>query len=400
MTVEEISKSEEITREILVQRARAMIPFLQEHAEKSQTERRIPTETIAKLKRAGFFRVLQPRRWGGYAMNPQVFFEIQLILAEGCMSTAWVYGVISVHNWQIALFDLQAQKDIWEKDTELLIASSYMPVGKVEVIEGGFKFSGHWSFSSGCEHCNWILLGGLVPPTKASPKIEYRTFLVPKSDYKVIDTWHTFGLQGTGSHDVVVEDAFVPAYRTHRSIDGFQGTNPGIDSKTIPLYQIPFGQLFPRSVSTAAIGATQGAINAYLKIVSKRVSSNDGTKTMEDPQAQMAVARAQSLVDQLKKQLFSNFDRLMSDARQGRVTDLKTRVQYRYESAAVPEVCLTEVLELQKMCGGRAVFSSSPIQRFVLDILAARGHVANNPYQFGQNFGGVQLGLESNDIFL
>ncbi|MCH9692217.1 MAG: flavin-dependent monooxygenase [Gammaproteobacteria bacterium] len=400
MAVEEISKSQEITRETLVQRARAMIPFLQEHAEKAQTERRIPTETIVKLKRAGFFRVLQPRRWGGYAMNPQIFFEIQLILAEGCMSTAWVYGVISVHNWQIALFDLQAQKDIWEKDTELLIASSYMPVGKVEVIEGGFKFSGRWSFSSGCEHCNWILLGGLVPQTKASPEIEYRTFLVPKSDYKIIDTWHTFGLQGTGSHDVVVEDTFVPAYRTHRSIDGFQGTNPGIDSKAIPLYKLPFGQLFPRSVSTAAIGATQGAINAYLKIVSKRVSSNDGTKTMEDPQAQMAVARAQSLVDQLKKQLFSNFDRLMSDARQGRTTDLKTRVQYRYESAAVPEVCLTEVLELQKMCGGRAVFSSSPIQRFVLDILAARGHVANNPYQFGQNFGGVQLGLESNDIFL
>ena len=400
MTAQETGLNQEITPEILVQRARDMIPYLQEAAPQAEIDRKVADETVAKMADAGFFRVLQPKRWGGYEMDPQVFFDIQMALAEGCMSTAWIYGVIAVHNWQIALFDLKAQEDVWKDDTSILIASSYMPVGKVEPVEGGFNFSGRWAFSSGCDHCEWVFLGGLVMPTEEGGVPDYRTFLVPRSDFEIVDTWHTFGLKGTGSKDIVVKDAFVPEYRTHRSVDGFQGTNPGIDSKTIPLYKIPFGQLFPRAVSTSTIGATQGAINSYLAVASTRVSSNNGSKTAEDPQAQMTVARAQALVDSLKLKLKNNFDQLMADARADQATDMDLRIQYRYESAAVPEACLQEVLELQKVCGGRAIFTKSPLQRFLLDILAGRAHVANNPYTFGQNFGGVQLGLESNDIFL
>lgn len=400
MTAQEKALDQEVTPEILVQRARDMIPYLQENAAKAQAERKIPDETVAKMHEAGFFRVLQPKRWDGYEMDPQVFFDVQMALAEGCMSTAWIYGVIAVHNWQIALFDLKAQEDVWKDDTSVLIASSYMPVGKVEPVDGGFKFSGRWAFSSGCDHCDWVFLGGLVMPTEEGGVPDYRTFLVPKEDFKVVDTWHTFGLQGTGSNDIVVEDAFVPEYRTHRSVDGFQGTNPGIDSKTVPLYKIPFGQIFPRAVSSASIGATQGAIDAYLKVASVRIGSNSGSKTAEDPMAQMAAARAQALVDSLKLKLKNNFAQLMEDARNDQATDMTQRIQYRYEAAAVPEACLQEVLELQKMCGGRAIFTNSPLHRFVLDILAGRAHVANNPYTFGQNYGAVQLGLESNDIFL
>ncbi|RLT89395.1 MULTISPECIES: flavin-dependent monooxygenase [unclassified Ketobacter] len=399
MTAQEQSL-QDVTPELIIQRARDMIPFLQEQATHAQAERKIPDATIAKMHDAGFFRVLQPKRWGGYEMDPQVFFEVQMALAEGCMSTAWIYGVIAVHNWQIALFDLQAQEDVWRDDTSVLIASSYMPVGKVEPVDGGFKFSGRWAFSSGCDHCDWVFLGGVVPPTADNPNPDYRTFLVPRGDFKVMDTWHTFGLQGTGSNDIVVEDAFVPDYRTHSSLDGFRGTNPGIDSREIPLYKIPFGQLFPRAVSTSTIGATQGAINAYRDVASKRVGTNSGSKTAEDPQAQMAVARAQALVDQLKLRLMQTYDQLMADARQGQPTDLNLRIQYRYESAAVPEACLAEVLELQKMCGGRAIFTNSPLQRFVLDILAGRAHVANNPYQYGRNYGAIQLGLDNTDFFL
>ncbi len=399
MTAQEQSL-QDITPELLIQRARDLIPYLQETAAEAERARKIPDATIEKMQQAGLFRVLQPKRWGGFEMDPQVFFEVQMALAEGCMSTAWIYGVIAVHNWQIALFDLQAQEDIWKNDTSVLIASSYMPVGKVESVDGGFRFSGRWAFSSGCDHCDWVFLGGVVPPGADNPNPDYRTFLVPRSDFKVLDTWHTFGLKGTGSNDIVVEDAFVPEYRTHSSLDGFQGTNPGIDSKTVPLYKIPFGQLFPRAVSTSSIGATQGAINAYRDIASKRIGSNSGSKTAEDPHAQLAVSKAQALVDQLKLRLMNSFDILMANAREDTPTDINTRIQFRYESAAVPEACLQEVLEMQKMCGGRAIFTSSPLQRFVLDILAGRAHVANNPYPFGQNFGAVQLGLDNTDFFL
>lgn len=388
------------TPQEVIDRARALQPALAERARRCQQERKVPNETVQEMQEAGLFRVLQPKRWGGYEMDPQVFFEVQHALAEVCMSTAWIYGVIAVHNWQIALFDLQAQDDVWKDDTSVLIASSYMPVGKVEPVEGGYNFSGRWAFSSGCDHCDWVFLGGIVPPDETSQTPYFRTFLVPKADFEIVDTWHTFGLQGTGSKDVVVKGAFVPKYRTHSNVDGFLGTNPGPDSHTVPLYKIPFGQLFPRAVSSGAIGALQGAINAYRDVASKRIGTNSGSRTAEDPHAQMAVARAQSVHDQLKLKLMANFEQLMTDARRGEATDINLRIQYRYESAAVPEECLSAALELQKMCGGRAIFIDAPLQRFVLDILAGRAHVANNPYTYGKNYGGVQLGLDNADIFL
>jgi len=388
------------TPQEVVQKARALQPALRERARQAQLDRKISDATVQEMQAAGLFRVLQPKRWGGYEMDPQVFFDVQFALAEACMSTAWIYGVIAVHNWQIALFDLRAQEEAWKDDTSVLIASSYMPVGKVERVDGGFKFSGRWSFSSGCDHCQWVFLGGVVPPDADNPTPDYRTFMVPRRDFDIIDNWHTFGLQGTGSKDVVVKDAFIPEYRTLSSFASFKGENPGPDSHTIPLYQIPFGQIFPRAVSAGAIGALQGAIHAYRDIASKRIGSNSGSKTAEDPHAQMAVAHAQAVVDKLYLKLSANFERLMADARRGETTDINVRIQYRYESAAVPEECLNAALELQKMCGGRAIFIDAPLQRFVLDILAGRAHVANNPYTFGKNYGGVQLGLDSTDIFL
>ena len=139
------------------------------------------------------------------------------------MSTAWVYGVVGVHNWQLALFDERAQQDVGD-DPATLIASTYMPVGRVTPVDGGFRLSGHWKFSSGSELCEWVFLGALVPPAVAGQPPEYRTFLLPKADYRIQQDWDVLGLRATGSHDIVVDDVFVPAYRTHKAIDGMMGT--------------------------------------------------------------------------------------------------------------------------------------------------------------------------------
>src|SRR5271155_577186 len=144
-----------------------------------------------------------------------------MTLAEGCMSSGWVYGVVAVHNWQLGLFDARAQEDVWAKDSSVLIASSYMPKGQVERVDGGFRFSGRWNFSSGVDKAEWLFLGGIVS-TKNGVH-DYPTFLVPRSDISINDNWHTVGLKGTGSKEVVIEGAFVPEYRTHRAIDGFVG---------------------------------------------------------------------------------------------------------------------------------------------------------------------------------
>lgn len=236
--------NQDLIRQRLSQRARELVPILRERALNAAQAGQLPEETLKDFQDAGFFRILQPSRWEGYELEPKDFFDVQMTLAEGCMSSAWVLGVVAIHNWQLALFDDRAAQDVWGRDSSVLISSSYMPVGKVERVEGGFKLSGRWGFSSGSKHCEWAFLGALVPPEEAGGAPDYRTFLVPRSDYQILDNWNVMGLEATGSHDILVENAFVPEYRTHRALDGFMQNSPGNAVNTAPLFRLPFGQIF------------------------------------------------------------------------------------------------------------------------------------------------------------
>jgi 3-hydroxy-9,10-secoandrosta-1,3,5(10)-triene-9,17-dione monooxygenase len=384
--------------ELLRGRARAMVPTIAGRAALAEHQRFVPRETIAEFKQAGFFRVLQPRRHGGYELHPNVFFDVQMTLAEGCMSTGWVFGVVAVHNWQLGLFDPRAQEDVWGKDDSALISSSYMPRGKVEPVDGGFKFNGRWGFSSGVDHADWLFLGGIVPSKSGGP--DFRTFLVPRSDISINDNWHTMGLKGTGSKEVVIENAFVPEYRTHRMIDGFMGTSPGLSVNNSPLYKLPFGQVFVRAVSCASIGALQGAVNWFREYGSKRTSINDLGRTAEDPSAQRAVAEAAIAIDDMRLGLHRNFDLMLATLARGDALDVNDRIHYRYQSAEVTQRCADHINQLFRSCGGQGIYAENPIGRFLVDIHAARLHYANNAEKFGRNYGGVLLGLGNTDFFI
>ncbi len=384
----------------LLSRAREMVPTLAERAPRAEAQRSIPAETIAAFKQAGFFRVIQPKRYGGYELDPGVFFDLQMTLAEGCMSTGWVYGVVGVHNWQLGLFDPRAQEDVWGKDSSVLIASSYMPRGQIKPVDGGFRFSGRWSFSSGVDHADWLFLGGIVPSANGMGAPDYRTFLVPRADISINDNWHTWGLKGTGSKEVVIEDAFVPEHRTHRAIDGFAGTSPGLNINTAPLYKLPFGQIFVRAVSTASIGALQGALNAFREYGSKRVSTNDLSRTADDPSATLAAADVALEIDDMKLALHRNLAAMMATLARGELLDVNDRIHYRYQSAAVAARCANQIDRLFHACGGQGIYTDHPIGRFVADIHSARLHYANNADKFGRNYGGVLLGLGNSDFFI
>ena len=257
------------TREELIQRARDLAPTLQERSKKAAELRRLPDETIEDFHRLGFFKVVQPKRFGGYEMDPSIIFDLQLELGRGCASSAWVYGVLNVHSWQLALFAPEAQDEVWGEDPKTLISSSYMPVAKTEWVDGGVKLSGRWSFSSGCDACEWVFLGGFVPSEEGKPP-DMRTFLVPRSDYEIIDNWHVSGLRGSGSKDVVVDGAFVPDHRMHKFTDGFRQESPGNEINPSPVYKYPFGQIHVRSVSTPAVGAALGALDSYIDFMKTR----------------------------------------------------------------------------------------------------------------------------------
>ncbi|MEH6567675.1 MAG: acyl-CoA dehydrogenase family protein [Halioglobus sp.] len=381
----------------MLEAARAMAPALRERAARCKGEGRVPDETIADFHRAGFFKVLQPEQWGGYAMDPQVFYAVGLEVARHCMSSAWVLGVVAVHNWQLAVFDDKAAQDVWAEDPTTLISSSYAPVGKVKVVDGGFQLSGRWSFSSGSSHCKWAFLGAVVPTPEAPFDMSnYRTFLVPISDYDIVDNWDVVGLQGTGSNDIVVEDAFVPEHRTHKSMDGFLCDNPGNAVNSAPLYRMPFMQVFVRAVCTASLGAIEGALDDFIEVAkTRRVGPS---KMSDDPFARVLAAEVKTSIEEMKLTLFRNFDAMMECNRQGVPIPIEDRIRYRYDSAVVADRCLSMSSKMLKASGSGGIRHGSPLLARHLDILASQAHVANNVTPFGSNLGGTLFGAENADF--
>jgi len=388
------------TGETLRARARAMVPQLRERAKDAARLHHLPEQTVQDMITAGFFKILQPARHGGYELEPRDFFEVQTTLAEGCMSTAWVLGVVAIHNWQLGLFDERAQRDVWGVNDDTLISSSYMPVGKVTRREGGYQLSGRWSFSSGSEHCDWAFLGAVVPPGAAGEAADYRTFLVPRGEYRIIANWDVSGLEGTGSNDIVVEDAFVPEYRTHRSQDGFNCCSPGNAVNTAALFRLPFGQIFVRAVSSASIGALQGALDSFVQTNRERVGLNDARRVALDPGAQEAAAMATQVIDECKTIMYRNFDVMQAHAAAGAVPSIEERIKMRYDAALVAPKCAEAVNRLLIHSGAQSIFRDHPVNRAWLDINAGRTHVANNVGKFARNLGSSLFGLEGDDYFL
>ena len=385
----------------LVARARAMIPVLKSRARRCVRDRNVPAETIAEIQEAGFFRILQPKRYGGYEMHPNVFFEVQKALAEGCMSTGWMYGVIGCHPYEMALFHDEAQAEVWGEDPSMLVSSTYQPVGKVTHVEGGFRLSGRWGFSTGSTHSGWVLLGAFCPPKDDGTPMEMRTFLLPRSDYSIDeDAWHTFGLQGTGSHDIIVDDVFVPDYRTHKSSDGFLCKNPGQEVNDGPLYRLPWAQVFVRSVSTAAFGGAQAAINAGLAIMQDRISTNTGKASKADPMLHAAIMAAIAEKSEMETALRLTMDELLGYAERGEAIPMEKRTYFAYQSSTVVRRLADLVDDIVKQLGGRAIYMTSEILQPWLDLHAGRAHVANDPSNRTSEAVSVMLGADPLNPFV
>ncbi len=383
----------------LIESARKMIPALRARSAQAERDMKIPDETIAEMQAAGLFKAMQPKRHGGFEVDPRTFFEIQRALAEGCMSTAWIYGVMGVHPWQLARYPAAAQQDVWGENQDTLVGSTYMPVAKVTPVEGGYRISGRWGFSSGCEHCQWTLLGGILPADENGEGMEHGTFLVPLADYRIERNWDVLGLRGTGSHDIVVEDAFVPAHRVQRTNNSAPEATPGLQENTNPIFAIPFAQVFTRAVSGSALGALQGAIKEFCDNAAKHIGKH-GAKTAEDPVAQDVVADAILTLDMLKLVLDRNYGELLDIAQKGEIPDVEMRLLYRYQSAYVTNTCAEKVSALLKSMAASGLYKTNPVERIFRDIHQARGHIANNMAAYARAYGTVQLGLPNPDPYV
>src|SRR6202790_5528170 len=231
-------------------RAKALIPQLRDRASRTEELRRLPPETERDLHESGLFRIVQPKRVGGSEFDYVALVDCADTIGLADASVAWNLANLASHQWMLGMFDKRAQDLVWSKDVNALIASSFIsPAGRAKKVDGGYVLRGSWPFSSGVESCEWNMLASVVSSDDEADGIEYRIFLLPKSDYKIIDTWNATGLQGTGSNDVEVSDAFVAEPMTVAVADLAGGPTPGSAVNPNPLYPLPVFSLFPYVLS-------------------------------------------------------------------------------------------------------------------------------------------------------
>jgi 3-hydroxy-9,10-secoandrosta-1,3,5(10)-triene-9,17-dione monooxygenase len=387
-----------MTPEGYLERARALLPALRERATSAERLRQLPDETLKGFQEAGLFRALQPQRYGGYELDPGTFHRAVMEIGTVCGSSAWILAVVGIHNWQLGLFHPQAQEDVWHDDTSVLLSTSLAPTGSVERVDGGYRLHGRWSFSSGCDFCQWAVLGGMVPAQQAGEPPAMCTFLLPRSDYSIDDNWYVMGLCATGSKDIVVEDAFVPEYRALMYLDMFHLRYPGNQVNTAPLFRLPFSSVFPYSIVTPAIGAARGALHSFQEQTQARTSTRDGARVAEDPFIQLCLAETAAAVDAAHDRILRNFEEMLGLARTGQDIPLAYRTRYRWDAAKAIDWSVSAVDRLLEASGGRVVFLSNPIQRAWRDVHAMRAHVGNNLEKAAAVFGRSELGLPPVDL--
>ncbi len=386
------------TREV-TERVDALLPMLRERAQEAEDLRRIPDETMKALQATGFFRLVQPRQWGGLAADPVVFYDSVRKIASACGSTGWVAGIIGIHNWHIALFDQKAQEEVWGEDTEVRIGSSYAPMGAGVVTEDGYLVNGAWNWSSGCDHADWTFVGG--PVIKDGKPVDFGSFLIPRSEYRIDDVWNVVGLRGTGSNTLVVKDVFVPRHRflSYKTMNELK--SPGLEQNTDPLYKMPWGTIHPTTISSPIVGMAYGALEAHIEHQGKRIrAAYAGEKAKDDPFAKVRIAEAASDIDAAWRQLAGNVADEYACLVAGNEIPFDLRARARRDQVRATGRAIASIDRLFESSGATALANGTPLQRFWRDAHAGRVHAANDAERAYVMYGTHAFGLPVGDTMV
>ncbi|MBV9579867.1 MAG: acyl-CoA dehydrogenase family protein [Chloroflexi bacterium] len=352
-----------------IERARAIAPAFQARATQTEQLRRLPTESVRELLASGLLGLLTPRRYGGSELNLESVIDAVGEIAGACGSTGWVYMLWTAHMWLLALWPEAAQDEFWHNPNSL--ASSVVnTTGTPERVPGGFRWTGRGFFSSGVDHCNWLTAALNVPRDDGPP--ERLWMLIPRQDFTIVDDWHTVGLKGTGSKTIIVDDAFIPTYRTLRQVDSDEGTSDGARIHPNPQYGVSSSTIFGIPVAAPSIGIARTFMHAYEARLRPKLNMTDAGLAMDQGATVVRYTTALTQVDAARALLMENARRFSrTPANQVSRAD---RARCRRDHAFAAQSARKAVNLLWEEAGGSSLFESTDMQRLWRDANAAAAH--------------------------
>jgi 3-hydroxy-9,10-secoandrosta-1,3,5(10)-triene-9,17-dione monooxygenase len=372
----------------LWRKAEELLPKLRERAARCEELRRLPDETLRDFHDAQLFRIHQPKRVGGAELEFAAVVTYGALFARACASTAWNWVNFAAHHMMLGMFPPQAQDQIWGSSVDAMIASSFVfPAGKARKVEDGYLLSGRWPFSSGVDPSEWNMLAGLARLDDHLPP-EQRIFLVPRAQYKVIDTWFAGGLRGTGSKDVEMAEVFVPEHMTLAVADTKGGPTPGSAVNPGMLFQLPVFALFPYMLSGVALGIAEGLIEDYKPAAGRMTGAR--VAEIQSTQIRLSEATAYARISRLVQ---------LANCREAeeKLPDMKTKARYRLEGAYAVDWAVRAVDVMFGLYGASGLYESGPVARAFRDAHAVKQHFSFNTDIAGTTYGRVALGLASDN---
>ena len=359
----------------------AMADQLREQAAEAERIGRLTDDTVKFMKAAGLIRLLQTKSYRGFEAHPREFAETVMATAALDPAAGWIVGVVGVHPYQLAYADPKVAAEIWADDVDTWMASPYAPQGVAKPVDGGYIFNGRWQFSSGTDHCDWIILGAFLGDAEGKPVMppQMLHMILPRKDYEIVeDSWNVVGLRGTGSKDVIVKDAFVPAYRTMDATKVMDGTAQREAGMTEPLYLMPWSTMFPLGISAATIGIAEGALAAHLDYQRERVGAM-GTAIKDDPYVMHAIGEAAADINAARQELLTNADRIYDIVAAGKEVSFADRAAGRRTQVRAVWRAVSAVDEIFARSGGNAARMDKPLQRYWRDMHVGHLHAIHVP---------------------
>jgi alkylation response protein AidB-like acyl-CoA dehydrogenase len=344
--------------------AREISALARELAHETERQRRLADELLSRLRESGLMLAGVPRDVGGLELAPGVALRCAEELARGDASAGWCLSIAATSGLPAAYLPGDSRAELFG-DPQEIPAGVWAPRGKARPVEGGFVVSGRWAYCSGITHAA-VFFAGCIVDGGPTPRL----IAIPQDELEILDTWHTLGLRGTGSHDAVADELFVPTARVSSLFDG-----PGVDT---PLYRFPVFGYFALSIGAAALGNARGTMDEFTALAAQKTGLGSTRTLAQRSATQAAVAAAESSLRAARALYYEAIEAAWLAAQEKEPVPVTLRNGLRLAATHAVRTSAEVVRSMYDLAGGSAIYDDSPLQRRFRDAHTATAHFQVN----------------------